>query len=113
MKQNELLSAFIEQSRLISDIARQFVGTQTQPNPLIPVVDKLQAVIEAQQATLDRIVTAKYDKPIERVVHPVQSEQLPMFAMNDQGDVRPDDPIKTGIENLHVESDAAFLASVQ
>jgi hypothetical protein len=72
----------------------------------------LTEIIRQQQATLDRIVTAQYDRPIERIVHPVEDNRMSSWALNDQGDVRPD-PIAKGIENLHAESDTDFLGAVQ
>lgn len=72
------------------------------------VVAGQRELIAQQQATLDRIVTARYDRPLERVVQPVASEPMPAWAMSDQGDVRPDE-IGAGIAALHVDSDADFL----
>lgn len=69
-------------------------------------------IVKQQQATLDRIVTAQYDRPIERIVHPLSDNSMPAWALNDQTDVRPD-PIAAGIANLHEDSDEAFLGAVQ
>lgn len=93
-EESALLSAFRGQQKLIES-----------------VVTAQQQLIAQQQATLDRIVTARYDRPLERVVHPVQAEPMPAWAMSDQGDVEPatKDPIGAGIAALSVENDADFL----
>lgn len=79
---------------------RQSSTTPT-PQPSTPRRDLLEKafidqskalveVIKQQQATLDRIVMAKYDRPVERAQAPQVSEQMPLWGMNDQGDSRPD-----------------------
>ena len=94
-KQDGLLALLLAQQKLIEQ-----------------TVLKQQDVIAQQQTTLDRIVTARYDRPVERVVHPIAADPLPGWAMNDQGDVRPSDPIGAGIGALHVDSDEEFLKAV-
>lgn len=86
------------------------VAFLSQSKAIEKIMAKQQELIAQQQATLDRIVTARYDRPVERTIHQVVPDQMPLWGLNDQGDV---DPIGTGIQNLHVESDAEFLASVQ
>ena len=66
------------------------------------IMAKQQELIAQQQSTLDRIVTAKYDRPIEKFVAPTQSA-FPQFGLHDQSEVRPD---------IEADSDAAFLESV-
>lgn len=92
-RQSPLEVAFLAQQKLIED-----------------VVTSQREFIAQQQATLDRIVTSRYDRPIERVVHPQQNTAMPEWAMSDQGDVRPaKDEIGAGIAALHVDSDADFI----
>lgn len=77
------------------------------------MIAALLEVVRRQQDTLDRIVGAQYDRPIVRTVHPIVSDQMPQWGLNDQGDSAQPDPIASGIGNLHVDSDEAFLNSIQ
>lgn len=70
-----------------------------------------QELIAQQQATLDRIVTAQYDRPIERIVHPVSTDTMPEWGMNDQSSSVPSE-IESGLAAMTVDSDAEFLAAV-
>lgn len=108
----ELLAAYIEQSRLMAEIVRS-VALKTEASPLADVVKRQQDTIDRMQATLDRIVTAQYDKPIERHVIHTKPDQMPLWSMNDQGEVRPDeDEIARGLSSIAVSSDAEFLSAV-
>lgn len=69
-----------------------------------------QALIAQQQGTLDRIVTARYDRPYTPA-QKLPSDSLSPWALNDQGDVRPDE-IEAGLSNLGVDSDEEFLKAV-
>ncbi|HEY2859016.1 MAG TPA: hypothetical protein VGJ21_11410 [Terracidiphilus sp.] len=98
---------------------RRFSSTQTsQGDPALLTLCELakgqQKLIAQQQETLDRIVAARYDRPLERVTNPPAAEQMPSWGMNDQGDVRPD-ATAAALGNLGEESDAAWIetASVQ
>jgi hypothetical protein len=97
-------------------------STRTQPSTieqaflsqqklLESITKKQQATIDALIASQDRVLAATYERPVERTVQTVPDNQMDMFALHDQLDVRPD-PIARGIENLHAESDQAFLESV-
>ena len=57
---------------------------------LAEIIKRQQDTIDRMQATLDRIVTARYDRPLERSSAPTVTESMPPWAMNDQGDSRPD-----------------------
>ena len=57
---------------------------------LSEIIKRQQDTIDRMQATLDRIVAARYDRPIERSSVPTVTESMPQWAMNDQGDSRPD-----------------------
>lgn len=83
----------------------------TQQKLLEQIVKKQQATIDTLVATNDKVITAHYDRPVERVVHPVAADSMPQWALNDQTDVRPD-PIAAGLQNLHVESDEEFVSAV-
>jgi hypothetical protein len=97
-------------------------GTPWPPTALEALAARQQAAIERmlnqqqeqiarQQATIDRVVTAHYDRPLERVVHPVAADPMPDWALNDQGDVRPDE-IEAGLKALAAESYEVFLRAV-
>lgn len=88
-KPSALETAFLAQSKVIADVMK-----------------RQQDLIAQQQATLDRIVTAKYDRPISLPAQVIPSDKMPDWAMNDQGDVV--DPIQA----LSVDSDAEFLSAV-
>lgn len=101
---------------------RRLFNSTAKPHPLEGIVasqakaiEKVMAdqqkLIAKMQETIDRVVKTNYEKPIERIVHPVAVEQMPLWAMNDQGDVRPDS-IEAGIQNLTAESDSDFLGAV-
>lgn len=72
---------------------------------------KQQELIAQQQATLDRIVTAKYDRPISQPIQALTPDNMPDWAMNDQGDVA-DPSFLAGIQALTADSDAEFLQAV-
>lgn len=57
---------------------------------LAEIIKRQQDTIDRMQATLDKIVTARYDRPLERNSAPTVTESMPQWAMNDQGDSRPD-----------------------
>lgn len=110
MKTNELLSAYIEQSRMIADLLKANLAVQAGANPLVPVVANLQATIDKMQATLDRVVTAHYDRPIERTVQTLPNNQMGLFALNDQGDGAED--FERIAAALDEPSDRKFLEAV-
>lgn len=101
-----------QSQREASPLEQAFLAQQ---KLLEQVVLRQQAMLEQQQATLDRIVTARYDRPLERVIHPAPDNSMPDWAMSDQGEVRPAGPVAAageigaGLAALHVESDAEFL----
>lgn len=85
-KQSPLETAFIQQSKALVDAQKS-----------------LFKVIEQQQATLDRIVTAKYDTPVFKPQE-IENPQMPLFGMSDQD---------TGyLPSLTEGSDREFLESV-
>lgn len=86
-KASALETAFLAQSKAIADVMK-----------------RQQDLIAKQQETLDRIVTAKYDRPIATPATPVPSDPMPEWALNDQGDVTPE-----AIAAITAESDADFL----
>lgn len=92
-KQSALETAFLSQSKAIERI-----------------MAKQQDLLAQQQATLDRIVTAKYDRPV-RAAQPMPSDSIPEWGLNDQGDVRPDE-FQAGIQAITAESDSDFLNAV-
>lgn len=97
-QQSTLETAFLEGQRALIEMARA-----------------QQQQLARQQETLDRIVGARFDRPIERTIHPQPGDGMPEWAMNDQGDVRPEagtGPIGAGLANLHAESDEEFMAAV-
>jgi hypothetical protein len=53
------------------------------------MVIKQQATIDALVVTADRVISARYDRPVpvERLAVPFES--IPGFVMNGQGDVAP------------------------
>jgi len=57
---------------------------------LAEIIKRQQDTIDRMQATLDRIVTVRYDRPVERSSAATVTESMPQWAMNDQGDSRPD-----------------------
>lgn len=93
-KPSALETAFLSQSKAIERL-----------------MAKQQDLITQQQATLDRIVTAKYDRPIGLTPQPVASDSMPEWGMNDQGDVRPDD-FQGVMQAISLESDEDFLKAV-
>lgn len=93
-KSKPLEAAFLAQSKVLADVMK-----------------RQQDLIELQQNTLDRIVTAKYDRPIGLTPQPVPSDAMPAWAMNDQGDVRPDE-LEAGIQAITAEADSDFLKAV-
>jgi len=79
---------------------------------LLEIIKRQQDTIDAMQATLDKIVTARYDRPIERSAPPTVTEQMPLWAMNDQGDVRPDpnsQEIEQQLSRIATASDAEWV----
>lgn len=79
-----------------------------QSRALAEVMKRQADTIDRMQETLDRIVTAKYDRPVVPMIEKQESANMPLFALNDQ-----DDPsIEAGIASLTVDSDAEFLATV-
>jgi hypothetical protein len=86
-----------------------------QQQSIAATLQQQQDLLAQQQATLDRIVTARYDRPIALPAQQLPADAMSDWALNDQSDVRPaeiDAEIKAGIEALTVESDAEFLAAV-
>lgn len=67
---------------------------------------------ERMQATLDKIVTAQYDRPMVQQAPP-PADPMPQGMLWDQADVRPESEIERGINALNVGSDEEFLRSVQ
>lgn len=94
-QQSALETAFLQQSTALVELAKG-----------------QQATIRDQQATLDRIVTARYDRPIERVA-PRANEQMPIWGLTDQGEVRESDPLVKMVNAIGVESDEEFLKAAQ
>lgn len=99
------------------DWIKRFRRTETrvQPQPLeaaflllaksqAEIVKKLQQTVDKQHETLDRIVMAKYDRPFAVNTPEVKGEQMPLWGLNDQGEVREDI-----LESLSMESDADFI----
>jgi hypothetical protein len=71
-----------------------------------------QKLLAQQQETLDRIVTARYDRPLERSRATAPTEPLPSWAMNDQGDSRPDPEaaeIERQLSRIATASDAEWV----
>lgn len=107
MKSNELLTAYIEQSKLMGEMVRTHLASMKPgDSPLVEVVRQQQETINKMQETLDRIVTAKFDRPVF-VPQKHEADLPPQGMLFDQYD-----PISAGIENLTAESDAAFLNAV-
>jgi|SRR6185437_14926644 len=100
MKSDELLTAYVE-----------LVRTMTSQNPLAEVVKRQADQIDSLQATLDRVVAAKFDRPIERVIHTPADNQLPLFMTSDQGDGAEDIERVMGLVNA--ENDSEFIAAVE
>lgn len=75
-----LETAFLEQSRALVELSRQ------------------------QQATLDRIVTARYDRPFQPKIEPIAPATMPEFMLDDQS--------STLSAALTAESDSEFLKMV-
>jgi hypothetical protein len=99
---------------------KRFAGTRQRPaleeallaqQKLIErMAEGQREIISQQQATLDRIVTARFERPLERTVHDLPDNALPEWGMTDQSEVRPPaSGIGRGIEALHVDRDADFL----
>lgn len=74
-----LESAFLEQSRALIELAKR------------------------QQETLDRIVTARYDRPFAPVIHPQPNATMPDYMLDDQNTLN---------AALTAESDSEFLKAV-
>ena len=90
-KPSALETAFLQQSKALADVMKRQQET----------IDKLQS-------TLDRIVAAKYDRPISAPVVHQPNPTMPESYMSDQGDVEGPDVASL----LTVESDAEFLKQV-
>lgn len=103
---------------------KQFFTTASQSKPSVletaflsqskaieKIMAKQQELIVQQQNTLDRIVTSKFDRPIALPAQTLAPDSMPDWAMNDQGDVRPDE-MQAAINSLTIDSDAEFLKAV-
>lgn len=89
-KQSAIETAFLVQSKAMAEVMKRQADT-----------------IDLLRDTLDRIVTAKYDRPIAQTIKDQEYVPMPMFALNDQ-----DDPsIEAGLAALTTESDEEFLAA--
>lgn len=84
---------------------------QAQTQTLADLMKGQQDLLRQQQETLDRIVTARYDRPIAVAAQQTVSDPMPDWALNDQGDVRPSE-IEAGIRAIAVDSDEEFLSAV-
>ena len=93
-KPSALETAFLAQSKAIADVMK-----------------RQQDLIAQQQSTLDRIVTAKYDRPIALPAQVIPSDRMPDWAMTDQGDVLEPD-FAAAIRSIAVESDSEFMSAV-
>lgn len=110
MKSNELLTAYIEQSKMIAEMFRAMVSVNSNQNPLAPVVERLQGTVDKMQATLDRVVASRYDQPVTRTIH--AQEDSPMLPfMSDQGDGSEDieHGIRLAYPDINAEKDTDFL----
>ena len=89
-KPGPLEAAFLEQSKVIASILK-----------------RQQDFIAQQQETLDRIVTAKYDRPVAPSI-PHIPDQMSSWGLSDQGETREPDLFAA----LDAETDAEFLKAV-
>jgi len=87
-----LESAFLAQSAVISDVMK-----------------RQQDTIDKMQATLDRIVTAQYDRPITPPAQVIPADSIPDWVLNQQSDVR---EIETGINALINGNADEFMATL-
>jgi hypothetical protein len=74
------------------------------------VMKRQQNTIDRLQETLDRIVTAKYDRPVMSAPQRHVPEQMPDFMLSDQGDG--EGPRLDVAAALTTEKDSDFLEMV-